>query len=462
MTNSPPCNGMGMCDGDVKVLASGFDTLYLGIELTWTDCGFLEALAGWKAEAKENRAPYPIEFTDSGKDSAFCFDVQPGGARGYEWLLTGHDVSMRIGQFQENCTRPAVMVEIGSEVLWRMGASVMVERVRELLESVGACVHRIMPSRVDVCIDVLMPKDMWGQHLLDYAVTRARSDSGHRQDRKFSGLSIGGATMKARLYDKVLEIVMHSGKTWMQEIWELEDVPQDKSVVRIEYQLRREVLRQLGLDKIEDLFDLLGNLWAYCTERWLKFQDKPGADHKLRQTLAWWRTVQQDFAGAQPGRPLIRASACSLDREQLMAQTVGTVTSMVTVETLRKRLVADDPETLKVVLKKLLDEVHRRAMLEADLVDTVTTKQARYFRLQEKHQSAVEERKQFATKEEPGRGGERSERPGDDLEEVGPDGTDSASLRDRGEREEGPSRSRLGIGEAEASDADRPDAGGLE
>jgi hypothetical protein len=58
----------------------------------------------------------------------------------------------------------------------------------------------------------------------------------------------------ARLYDKVIEIETKSKKTWMYGIWKMEGPPKNGRVIRVEFQLRREVLRQLAIDTVWQLF----------------------------------------------------------------------------------------------------------------------------------------------------------------------------------------------------------------
>jgi hypothetical protein len=46
----------------------------------------------------------------------------------------------------------------------------------------------------------------------------------------------------------------------MYDIWKLEDIPKDKKVIRVEFQLRRQAIKEVGIDTIDDLFKHPDNL----------------------------------------------------------------------------------------------------------------------------------------------------------------------------------------------------------
>src|SRR5690606_11582440 len=102
---------------------------------------------------------------------------------------------------------------------------------------------------------------------------RAAQVSPHLTHRKLTGFSIGKGQLSARLYDKPEEIASKSKKFWMYDVWGVESVARDHRVIRVEYQHRREALRELGVDSFADLVEKLDRLWAYDTGSWLRLVD---------------------------------------------------------------------------------------------------------------------------------------------------------------------------------------------
>ena len=67
--------------------------------------------------------------------------------------------------------------------------------------------------------------------------------------------------MLARIYNKTIEIPK-SGKIWFKDIWKENGWNGEKTVWRIEFQLKRGVLKELQIDLVEDLFEKEDELWA--------------------------------------------------------------------------------------------------------------------------------------------------------------------------------------------------------
>lgn len=326
-TISPPPNVKLRDDEPARVLASGIDSLYLAIDVTWADDTAFQMLAMLKADAQAKDEAVPLDLAD-GKSEWTALRVEPFGAKGYEWLLSGHEMALRIGNWLEPETRPSIMAEIRSETLWHFGARRGVERVREMLTKLGAEDVTIKPSRVDCCVDVLLPAATWTPSLFDHRVTRAVYAAPHFSGRTLTGMSIGKGALCARLYDKPLEIIQKSNKVWMYDIWKLQVVPEGHRIIRVENQLRREPLKQMHVETLADLFDLAPRVWSYCTRSWLKFQHDADKHHTQQETMSWWKIVQDGFAGAQGAEPLVRDRAIRADERQLVQQVHGLLSSL--------------------------------------------------------------------------------------------------------------------------------------
>jgi hypothetical protein len=227
--------------------------------------------------------------------------------------------------------------------------------------------------------------------LTEHAVTRARKTSFHKDGRKFTGVQYGKGSIVGRLYDKALEIATQSHKTWMYDIWNINEgeLPDELRVIRVEFQLRREVLKDLALDTVWDLINHPRNLWAYCTHNWLKFTDDPELETRFQETLAFWKTVQEGFMGGQLGEPLIRAKAVNVKKKQIAQQLLGQLTSLVVIDT--------DEFAPALELDRQLPLVMQSAALigmdDAAFSERVRLKQGKYLRTVEKFKDAETQRK---------------------------------------------------------------------
>jgi hypothetical protein len=337
-----------------KPLAAGFDTVYLALEVSWKDGKTFKLLEEYKQKAVGFDKEFPLELTTQDGMDRLTFNVQPYGFSGYTWLLSSREYYLKVFNNPMRSQRPGVLVEIRSEPLWRLGFQCCVDRILRLLKDNGAFIHNTMASRVDPCIDVLFPAELWKPDLREYAVTRAVCNEPYFRHNTLTGFRWGGNQFKGRLYDKPLEIKQKSKKFWMYDIWNLEEVPEGHHIIRIEFELHREALKSLGLKTIWDVMNRKDGLWAYCTQDWLKFQDRPGLHHTQRKTFPWWESIQKGFS-EQTATPLIRHKAIMIDINRLGQQLFGYYSSLVAATAIDAGLAEIDDVSPKDHLRTILD-----------------------------------------------------------------------------------------------------------
>lgn len=327
-TISHPVKVKNFDTDQITLLASGIDTLYISINVEWKNKDLFEFLSGRKKLAQETRQEVNATLTpDDNENKWHCF-VLPNGTKGYEWILKGNEFTMKVGNWEKPKNMPSIQAEIRSETLWHLGPKQAVGRIIGLLNELGAKIISTKPSRIDLCTDFIFPEELWLMELIRYRVTRSRYAAPHLFNEKLTGISIGKGKISARLYDKPLEIKQQSKKTWMYDIWKIDAPPDNKKIIRVEFQLRREIIKEVGIDDISDLFPHIDNLWAYCTQKWLKFRSNPGKHHTQRKTFQWWQKLQNSFSGDQRATPLIRAQAMNAKEERLFEQGYGILTSL--------------------------------------------------------------------------------------------------------------------------------------
>ncbi len=181
---------------------------------------------------------------------------------------------------------PLAFVRVSSGYLASVAVKVIEADLRGVLQELaagekekGPGVGLVGVSRVDLYVDFASTWDMedWDRRAW---LTRAKKIEHYAVDGKFSGWAIGrGAAISARLYQKLLEILV-SGKFYLLEQWKEAGWDGVTPVWRQEFQLRREVLAQLGLKSLGDVLGHLGGIWTYCTTGWLRLTVPNPADAK--------------------------------------------------------------------------------------------------------------------------------------------------------------------------------------
>jgi hypothetical protein len=188
-------------------------------------------------------------------------------------------------------------MQVKSEFLWSAGVEEMHRQVLSVVSDLyGQEPEREQVSRVDFFADILWPKQFYPGDAEKFS-TRAKSKTIFYDGSNVSGFVIGKGKIMARVYNKSLE-ARKSGKTWLFELWGIDENGQ---VWRVEFQLRREALKELGIETFDDLLNSSQSLWDYCTGKWLSVRTT-GKNKARRDMVRFWETVQaaKFKAGAAP------------------------------------------------------------------------------------------------------------------------------------------------------------------
>ena len=363
-----------------NILASGVDSLVISIDTAWKDVSIFALLDEAKEKAKQKSVDYAGNIKHFQPEKVWPFIIKPHGAKGFSWILIGSDFTYKIANSPEPGSRPNVMIEIRSETLWRLGPEEAINIALGLITANGGDIIRPKLSRVDLCVDFLMPEKRWSYELMEFAVTRAADTAPYFHHKNLTGIRIGKGIISARLYDKPFEIKQQSKKEWMYDIWGIKEVPEGERVIRIEFQLRREILKQLGLNKAEDLLQKVDRAWAYCTKSWLKFQDKPGLHHTQRSTFKWYEEIQEGFKGVQGAEPLVREKAIRIDKKRLMQQVNGSIESLHAIIQEEERADPEEPVNIEDLIRSYAKELKTSPPDPEEIQTKVTKKRAKYHR----------------------------------------------------------------------------------
>ncbi len=207
-----------------------------------------------------------------------------GTASGYPLVISNEDFRIEMGEFNN----PNFFVTFRSQGLWRESAFDLHDKFIDWVESVGFQPSRSESlSRIDYCFDYNLPEVDFDENSF---VSRSNKDSKHREDGKVQTLTFGKGDVVLRVYDKIAEIKQQSEKAWFYELWG----GLDEDVWRIEWQVRKEVLRNYGIKTFDDLYNKLGNLLKYLSEEHDTLRQPNGDTNHSRWPLhPLWKDLQE-------------------------------------------------------------------------------------------------------------------------------------------------------------------------
>lgn len=273
---------------DWKPLACGIDSLDVGLDVSWgSHWGRLFSLLD---DAKEKASGTDGVLSADGR-----FLILPSGKPpNYRWHLQWPDFHLFIGRSQHpQRSTPNVYASINAKALWTSTVLCAVESVVEELRHLDdQCeISRIKPSRCDLAADFLLPASLPLETLLAYRVPRhvkhSHNMTGEALETFYQGAK--SSPIQLRIYHKSLEVAQGGTKYWLYDIWK---VKPGSNVWRVEFQLRRPFLNELGVNSVDELLAQAGGIWRYLTSDWFSLRLSDDSNVTRRTVLPAWATVQ--------------------------------------------------------------------------------------------------------------------------------------------------------------------------
>ena len=237
---------------EVKLLLSGIDTIdcayYLRPALGC--CLNFGALAATREALRSAKRREQATVALAGTE--FLLSAH-GTASGYPYLMENPQTRIQFGEFN----KPSFFVNYRSHALWHKGAQVLHREFTAWAAAMKLDEARSEGlSRVDFAFDVHLPSIDFDE---DSFVTLASKDATHRKDRRAQTFTFGQGDIVLRVYDKTAEIREASQKTWFYDLWG----GVSEGVWRIEFQVRKDVLKRFGIRTFQDLFEGSGDVLRY-------------------------------------------------------------------------------------------------------------------------------------------------------------------------------------------------------
>lgn len=279
---------------NTHILRSGIDSLYVSYpgKLPPSTAANLDQL---KEQAK---SPDPEVRASAFKViNDHQFEVRDRGKGRFPYVLVDNWFHIQVAG-EAAAQLPLAYVQMSSELLTCAGWEPALDDLTATVSKIGRSDRAPTISRVDLCVDFTTETDIAAQPL-DAWVARARQLGCYYGDNRLTGYSFGlGGDVAARFYDKTEEI-RKSRKHYFEHLWLDQGWDGEATVWRLEFQFKRPVLKELGIETQGELRAKLAALWRYGTESWLRLTVPNPSD----ETRSRWpnHPFWDDLAGADWG-----------------------------------------------------------------------------------------------------------------------------------------------------------------
>lgn len=315
--------------GSLTRLASGVDALYLtGKAVVPPD--LVEVLASERERAALERAAGnkvdPVVF------GAHEFVVGWGGWDNYRFRLDAPGRAL-IGLVSSGTAFPDIRVQPRAEFLHAVGPWGVLAWVYDVAATLGLAVSWKV-SRIDLFADLhglgLSAEARWD--FVCKGKRRKTFEDGDQLETLYFG---SGKPVMARLYDKTKESAA-KGTDWWPERWG-PLYRAGETVWRVEFQVERAYLKDVGLSSPEQVLEAAARLWAKLSTEWLTLRIPTEDSNRSRWPVSpVWEVVQAaTFDGAAVGADLVRAGQVRGDLRKLTPAVVGFLSSLAALTGVR-------------------------------------------------------------------------------------------------------------------------------
>lgn len=275
------------------IVNEALDTIHLTLKLDIPQ-EFLQSLKE-KKEALQSgdRLADCVQF---GETMLFAWNLQRTGKKLYPYILKTGDVTLCLSNRDSDSHISNAMLLIGS-LSSQDSPSNLFKIFRKWCKLHGIKVKQNQVSRVDVCADLALnitKTAIWNQAK---HITRAEKFACYYSNRTLTGVQVGTGDIVFRAYDKLQEMLdkqaLHKLE-FFTKVWGGEQ----SSVTRVEFQLRREAIKQFcpvhsNLGKV---IANIPNIWKYLTTQWFrqtaKAVDRLNRNQGRSTVSEFWKIVQ--------------------------------------------------------------------------------------------------------------------------------------------------------------------------
>ncbi len=318
---------------------SGLDFLKVSLWLDWKDPEFKTLLKEFKEEFNDEHLNKNPDAKERSLELAngMSFNVMPHGAGPYSYVLRSGDITLLFSNHKPDAQFPNCRIEIGSMSCWHPGWLKLFGDITDWLRSHGADIERQAVTEFHLTVDMLgIDYNTAGFANVNRWTARANRYGVNGEHYVANYLSLGKGDSMLRCYNKTGELRSDSAKhDFFHDIWREHTGEDVEHVTRIEFQVRRSVIKKLGIKSVYDLSTKLNSVWLYFvgdtgTSGWCRFLDREMTEsdrkHKNHQRYAtdilWARLRTVRFNKGRTFK-MVRTKTQHINVEQLMKQMAG-------------------------------------------------------------------------------------------------------------------------------------------
>ena len=257
------------------------------------------------------------------------------------WCFTwqGMDFAL-VNRLKSDGEHFGIHLRIGSIACMELGGPSCWNRAKYLFAALGFRVNGNKATRSDMCVDLpgVSTHEMATEYSQFKFIARGRSSQEYTECYRRTGFRRGSPRrIMVRCYDKLRELGDSKEDCFKEDIltekrW---GGVRPKEATRVEFQLRREALKDFSVDSVENLFEKAGEICTWLTHKRFRMTDQvPDRNHTDRaETSEVWQKVQRYFAETfgewnpdQVERKPRRVM--TVDPAPLRKQTLGCLTSL--------------------------------------------------------------------------------------------------------------------------------------
>lgn len=252
----------------------GVDFLKVNYWVQWEDFSFLDVLEWSKKRLQETEDEQVHVLNSKGIE----WNLQRTGTSKFNYRLKAGDVTLLFNRRVPEGNIPNFRLEIGS-LTAQTRLLQTINDIKHWLDRQGAEFKKERVAEVHLAVDFIgLDIKTLGLENQDRWIQRSHSFAPYYHHRKLTGISMGKGDFMLRVYDKVTELKRSEHKQEIfRELWKT-DTYDSYPVTRVEYQLRRPVLKEFnhleycnGIDTVKQLYFGLRALWKYATTDWARF-----------------------------------------------------------------------------------------------------------------------------------------------------------------------------------------------
>lgn len=325
--------------GSIRPLIALIDTLWIGwyvnfFKLSEREWDYLEE---WKQVARSQG------YDNSPMQDFYGIPFRMRAANHhYAYVLYNNDFTLKLAR-KLSGWYPEIMVEFRSQLLLG-GEDSAYRAVLNWLEEIadikrddaGHIKEKV--ARADLALDMdcgitdfeISPENI---------VKRSRKRVGHYEPMeceehyeglRLTGYTFGSGDLLMRIYDKTYQ-VKKKRLQYIQEEWKQKGWKEGSNITRIECQMRRDKIKEWGINTFEDFKRGAADIWKYLTEEWFSLRIKKHSDDSRSRwpVSEIWKIVQSSFECFGNLSGIVRKKIKDVKIQNIIPQLAGLCTSLM-------------------------------------------------------------------------------------------------------------------------------------